>query len=147
MDVIREAANQGDAPSTRPRCFESGVSLSCWGLGKIESRAVVPKRQAKAILKRFERDDDRQAPSRAVAHGVDKDLLGAKLRAKTLPFSPAERLGFGRDPGDRVRNIVVCDAKADAPCLFRAYQGVAASSESAPMRSAIDREMIAARER
>lgn len=147
MDVICEAANQGDAPSARPRLIESGVNLSCGRLGEIESRAVVPKRQAEPILKRFERDDDRQARLLAVTEGVDKDLLGAKLRAKTLPFSPAERLRFGRDPGDRVRNIVACDAKADAPCLFRAYQGVAASSESAPMRSAIDSEMIAAKER
>jgi len=147
MKLIGEASNQGDAPSARPRFIESGVNLSCGRLGKIESRAVVPKRQAKAILKRFERDDDRQARLPAVTEGVDKDLLGAKLRAKTLPFSRAERLGFGLDPGDRVRNIVACDAKAGAPCLFRAYQGVAASSESAPMRSAIDSEMIAAKER
>lgn len=147
MDMIREAANQGDAPSARLRLFERGVNLSCRRLGKIESGAIVLKSQAESIVERLQRDDERQMPTPTVTHGVDENLLGAKLRAKTLPLSRAERLGLGRDPADSVRNIAARDAKAHAPRLLGANQGVAASSESGPMSSAIDKEMIAASER
>ncbi len=147
MDMIREAANQSDAPSTQLRSFKGDVNLSCRRTCKIEGGAIVLKRQAESVVKGFEGDDQRQVRPAAVAHGVDEDLLGAKLRAKTLPFGRAERLGFGRDPGDSVRNISSSDAKVRAPCFSGAYQDVAASSESTPMRSAIDRETIAANER
>jgi hypothetical protein len=147
MDMIREAANQGDAPSARLRLLKRGVNLSRRRLAKIESGAIVLKSQAESIVEKFERDDEGQMQTPAVTHGVDEDLLGAKLRAKTLPLSHAECLGLGRDPADGVRNIAVGDAKADAPRRLGANRGVAASSESGPMSSAIDKEMIAASER
>lgn len=146
MNMIREAPNQGDAPSSRLRLFERGVHRSRRRLGKVESRAIILKREAESIVEKFERDDGRHMRTPAVTHGVDEDFLGAKLRAKTLPLSRAERLGFGRDPGDGVRNIGVRDAEADAPRFLGANQGVAAS-ESGLMSSAIDKEMIAASER
>jgi len=108
--MIRETANQRDAPSARPRLLEGSVHFSNGRICKIEGWAIVLKREAESIFEEFKGDDQRHVRSAAVTHGVGEDLLGTELRAKTLTFGRAERLGFGRDPGDSVRNIGARDA-------------------------------------